>query len=612
MELLTDRRLREAIPLHNAMAVTVTILALAALLSLGKEVFIPLALAMLLSFALAPAAGALERLGLGRSLSVAVTVVLFLAVVAAVGYVVFAQATELAGQLPSYRSTIRDKLRGLTAGMGEGGAFARVMELVADLSKDLAPKPAVGTPTVVLASADQSGLAALKATFGPLLGGLATFGAVVLIMAFTLLQREDLRNRVIKLIGADDIQQTTALLDDAGSRLGRLLLAQIVVNLVFAGVVGAALWLIGLPSPFLWGILAGVLRYVPYIGAVMGVAPPLVIAFAVDPTWTSFLWTAAFFAVIEFFVGHVLEPMLYGRRTGLSPFAVIVSVTVWAFLWGTIGLVMAIPLTICLVVLGRHVGRLSFLDTILGDRPALPPHEVLYQRLLAGDPREAVRNARGILGDRALTTYYDHVMLPGLRRAHVDITRGTVSGDRLERMVAGGAQVIDAIARMPAGRVATRRLAPEAAELLERLSLEAGAGAGHAHGALSQAAGRTVAIIHGAHPLDRLPAAMLAHVLRSYGLDVRLRDAGREPRCAAVEDAGSISVVVLSYMEPLSTVHMRAAIISARRAAPGAGVVVALWQDMTDELRQMLRTRLRVDATASSVREALEMIARAL
>ncbi len=606
MEILTDLRLREAIPLHKAMAGVVIVLGVAVLLSLGKEVLLPLALALLLSFALAPVCGALERIGLGRSLSVVLTMLALLSVVTAVGYVVFAQATELAGQLPGYQTTIRSKLQALAAGMGDGGPFARVMAMAGELSRDLAAAPSAHQ-TVILAPSDQGPFATVRTAFAPLLHGFAIFGAVVLITAFTLLQREDLRNRVIKLIGADDIQRTTALLDDAGSRLGQLLLAQLAVNLVFAVVVGAALWLIGLPSPFLWGILAAVLRYVPYIGAVMGVVPPLVIAFAVDPTWTSFLWTAAFFAVFEALVGHVLEPMLYGRRTGLSPFAVIVSVTVWAFLWGTIGLVLAIPLTICLVVLGRHVQRLSFLDTILGDRPALPPHEILYQRLLAGDPREAARHAKGILTDRALSTYYDHVMLPGLRRAHVDITRGFVVGDRLQRLVSGGAQVIDAIGQAPARRIASSRLSAEAAALLERLAAETG-GDDHLK-ALSGARGRSIAIVHGAHPLDRLPAAMLAHVLRSAGFEVRIRDSGLDPRCEAAAGAG-VNLVVLSYVEPLSTVHMRAASIAARRASPGAAVIVAVWQEVTDELRMMLRSRLRVDATAHSVREALEMTAR--
>ncbi len=221
------------------------------------------------------------------------------------------------------------------------------------------------------------GLGALGAYASPVIHVLTVAAAVVLVTTFTLAQREDLRNRIIRLIGSEDLQRTTAALDDAGKRLGRLLLAQLAVNATFGGVIGLGLMLIGLPSPFLWGILAGVLRYVPYIGAVMGVAPPLLIAFAVDPTWSMFIWTAAFFLIVEPLVGHVIEPLLYGRSTGLSPLAVVLSATVWAFLWGAVGLVLAVPLTICLIVLGRHVGRLDSSTSCSATAPPSPPRAAL-------------------------------------------------------------------------------------------------------------------------------------------------------------------------------------------------------------------------------------------
>ncbi len=433
MELLTDRLLRDSLPLFRALSILLIALALAALLVLGKEILIPLALALLLSFALSPIATRLERLGLGRGLSVSMTMLATVMLVALVLHVVFIQAADLAGQLPAYRQTIREKLQGLAAGMGGQGPFARAAELVTDLMREVTEAPKPGAPprleaVLVEAAPGSGGLASLGAYASPVIQALTIAAAVVLVTTFTLAQREDLRNRIIRLVGAEDLQRTTAAFDDAGKRLGRLLLAQLAVNAAFGAFIGAGLSLIGLPSPFLWGILAGVLRYVPYIGAVMGVAPPLLIAFAVDPTWTMFVWTAGFFLVVEPLVGHVIEPLLYGRSTGLSPLAVVISATVWAFLWGPVGLVLAVPLTICLVVLGRHVGRLEFLAILLGDRPALPAHELLYQRLLAGDPQEVAWRAREVLRERPLIAYYDQVMLPGLRRAHLDIVRGAVSG----------------------------------------------------------------------------------------------------------------------------------------------------------------------------------------
>lgn len=609
MELVTERKLRDALPLQNAMAALVAVLAIAALLSLGKDLFVPIALALLLSFALAPVAAALEGLGLGRATSVVLTVLAFLAIIATVAYVLYAQAIQLALELPAYRNTIRDKLQLLSASIGGQGPFTRFSEMMTEMTRDLGGSAPAGSTTVVVAAPDAGGLGALRAASGPVVHALATTGVVVLITVFTLLQRTDLRNRVIKLIGAEDIQQTTALLDDVGSRLGRLLLAQLLVNFIFAVIVGAALWLIGLPSPFLWGILAAVLRYVPYVGAILGVAPPLLLAFAVDPTWSTFLWTLAFFAIFEPLVGHVIEPLLYGSRTGLSPFAVITSITVWAFLWGTIGLILAIPLTICLVVLGRHVARLSFLDTLLGDSPPLPPHEILYQRLLAGDPRDASRNALAILSNRALTTYYDHVMLPGLRLAHLDITRGAVAGDRLDRLVKAGASVIDTLSRSRPNRIASRRLDAEVADVLERLEEPT---KGDLPGRMLSPKGevQTIGILYGTHPLDRLVAAMLSHVLESYGLNVLLQEIGASSCDRASRQ--TIDLIVLSFIEPLSVVHMRACSMAARKAAPGCRMILMLWQEMTDDRRETLGRRLQADGTGNSLRHALEVITKAL
>ncbi len=193
------------------------------------------------------------------------------------------------------------------------------------------------------------------------------------------------------------MQRTTAALDDAASRLSRLLLIQLLLNSAFGLIIGVGLSFIGVPSAILWGVLAGVLRFVPYIGAVISAAFPLALAAAVDPSWSMLLWTLALFFVVEPIVGHVIEPMVYGQSTGLSPVAIVASATFWTALWGPIGLVLATPLTVCLVVLGRHIERLEFLDVIFGDKPALSPAEMFYQRMLAGDPTEAAEKGRSIL-----------------------------------------------------------------------------------------------------------------------------------------------------------------------------------------------------------------------
>jgi AI-2E family transporter len=208
-------------------------------------------------------------------------------------------------------------------------------------------------------------------------------------------------------------------------------------------VIGAGLWFIGVPSAPLWGMLAMILRFVPYIGAVISAIFPLVLAAAVGPGWTMVLWTAALFLIVEPIVGHVVEPLLYGHSTGLSPVAVIASATFWTWLWGPIGLVLATPLTICLVVLGRHVDRLKFLDVMFGDQPALTPPELVYQRMLAGDPVEAAEQAQKFLKERPLIAYYEEVLIGGLKLAHADAKRGLLDDERLQRIRDATAEIVD-------------------------------------------------------------------------------------------------------------------------------------------------------------------------
>ena len=265
----------------------------------------------------------------------------------------------------------------------------------------------------------------------------------MIFVIFILMQMQDLRNRLVRLAGSQDLQRTTAAIDDAGQRLSRLFLTQLALNAGFGVVIGAGLWVIGVPSAALWGMLAMILRFVPYIGAAISAILPLVLAAAVGPDWTLVLWTAALFLVVEPLLGHVLEPLLYAHGTGLSPVAVIASATFWTWLWGPIGLILATPLTICLVVLGRYVDRLKFLDVMFGDEPALTPAELVYQRMLARDPVEAAEQARNFLKQKPLLAYYDEVLVPGLRLAQADAERGLLDDERTARIRDAVAEIID-------------------------------------------------------------------------------------------------------------------------------------------------------------------------
>src|SRR5215203_1999436 len=435
--------------LLGAVATAILACIIVATLYFGREIFVPIALAILLSFVLAPLVGLLQHLRVPRGAAVVSVVVAAFALIFAMGSLLATQLTQLAGDLPRYQSTISEKIQSIRETTAGRGTLERASGMLKDLGKELdkpndtGSKPGSGSILaaktaaplsplqVVVRQPDPGALESLRTLISPLLHPLATTGIIIIFVIFILLQREDLRNRLIRLAGSHDLQRTTAALDDAAGRLSRLFLIQLLVNGAFGVVIGIGLWLIGIPSPILWGILAAVLRFVPYIGAVIAAAFPLALAVAVDPSWSMLLWTAALFLVVEPLVGHVIEPMVYGHSTGLSPVAIVASATFWTALWGPIGLVLATPLTVCLVVLGRHVERLEFLDVMFGDRPPLSPPEIFYQRMLAGDPTEAAEKAEEFLKQRSLSSYYDEVALKGLQLAQTDLDRGALNPERL-------------------------------------------------------------------------------------------------------------------------------------------------------------------------------------
>ena len=286
----------------------------------------------------------------------------------------------------------------------------------------------------------------LQTIIGIVLEPLATFGAVLLFVLFLLLQREDVRDRAIRLMGSHDLEKSTTAMDDAGDRLSKYFLGMTAINAGFGVIIGVGLWMIGVPSPVLWGVLAMLMRFVPFIGSFIAAACPLMLAAAVDPGWSMFLWTLALYAISEPIMGSVIEPLVQSHRTGLSPLAIVLAAAFWTLLWGPIGLLLAIPLTVVLVVLGRHVERLEFLNVVLGDSPPLSPPERFYQRMLAGDPAEAVEQAEKYIKECPLIDYYDEVVIEGLRLAQADADRGTLEPSRLADIRDTADIVIDSLA----------------------------------------------------------------------------------------------------------------------------------------------------------------------
>ena len=409
-----------------------------AALYFGQDLAVPLVLASMLAFVLAPLCSALQRLRLPRALAVLVAVLVSFAVLGGLGTIVGRQAASLASGLPAYQSTVTAKWQALAARVGAVEKLTRELGLGATGNsggKDRAArsgeapaeaKGGLGLPEGV------SGLSLARNVAQPILGPLGTLGVTLIFAFFILVGHEDLRDRFVRLVGRRDLHRTILAMNDAASRLSRFFLFQLALNASFGAGIGVALGFAGLPSPLLWGILAGVMRFVPFIGVVAAAVPPLLLAVAITPGWTLVVAVLVLFVAAESLMGQVVEPLIYGQNTGLSPLAVIVATAFWALLWGPIGLILATPLTVCLVVLGRHVEALAFIDVILGDEPPLDPPETFYQRALEGRGMALLPDARARIAAASLADYCDRVILPGLALAQHDLARDDAAFERLD------------------------------------------------------------------------------------------------------------------------------------------------------------------------------------
>jgi predicted PurR-regulated permease PerM len=630
------RTTEELLALLSAVANAILAVIIISMLYFGRDIFVPVALAILLSFVLAPLVGLLQRIPVvPRGLAVVSVVILAFSLIFAMGSLLATQLTQLAGDLPRYQSTISEKIQSFRDTKAGRGTLERASDMLKDLGKELdrpkdtpsargsvaasgAPAPLTPVP-VEVRQPDPGALESLRTLISPLIHPLATTGIIIIFVIFILLQREDLRNRLIRLAGSSDLQRTTAALDDAASRLSRLFLTQLILNGAFGGVIGLGLWFIGIPSAILWGILAAALRFVPYIGAVIAAAFPLALAVAVDPGWSMLLWTLALFLVVEPVVGHVIEPMVYGHSTGLSPVAVVASATFWTALWGPIGLVLATPLTVCLVVLGRHVERLEFLDVMFGDRPALSPPEMFYQRMLAGDPTEAAEKAEEFLKERSLASYYEEVALKGLLLAQADAERGALDQERLtkirdavsefagdladqdDRPPAKGNATTDAEASSVVESVAEN----PAYENLPILSKEALPAEWQGEHPVLCVAGRNL--------IDEAAAIMLAQLSTAHGLAARVEGAEALSTTNVFRlDTTGVAIVCLVYLDASGPAHMRYTVRRLRRKLPKATIILGCWVKETDPAAlELLREGAKADLVASSLGEAVQLCIKA-
>lgn len=417
-----------------------------AVLYLAQALFVPIALAILLSFLLEPVVTPLQR-RIGRIAAVLVVVMLTFAMLGVVGWATTRQLGLVIQELPSYRQNIRQKVRDIrSAGDDSVGALQDAIE---DIRKEIDPggPPAPPAQPVVVQDEVESGPWRLFPTgAGSVLAPLGTAGLVIVLVVFMLLERQDLRDRLIRLFGHGRVTGTTRAFDEAGSRVSRYLLTQSLINLSYGVGVGIGLWVLGVPYPVLWGFLGAALRFIPYVGPWVAAVAPTLVALAVLEGWTRPLLVAALFVTLELFTNLVLETVFYAGAAGISQVGLLVAVAFWTWLWGPLGLLMATPLTVCLAVLGKHVPGLGIVTTLLSDQPVLEPDVRFYQRLLAGDQDEAMEILEEHVKSAAPGSVYDALVIPALTYAERDRMEGSLSLDEERTVLAGASELVDELA----------------------------------------------------------------------------------------------------------------------------------------------------------------------
>jgi predicted PurR-regulated permease PerM len=584
--------------------VTATIIAI---LYFAREVFVPITLAVLLSFLLAPGVRWLRRLRVGRITAVVFTVMIACMAIAGFAAVVVGEVSSLAQQLPAYQYNLETKIHSFPSMVPGGGIFRRATKTLRELGKELSraetqstaentpsatgasePQPAKPIPVQVV-EPESGPLQIVQSIIGPLLQPMAAGGLVIVFILMILLEREDLRDRLLRLAGRRDLHRTTEAMNDAAQRISRYLMSQLVVNISCGLPIGLGLTLIGIPNAALWGILVVLLRFIPYLGIVIAAAFPLALAIAVAPDWMLLLWTALLFAGIELVVANLVEPLVYGGTTGLSPVALIAAATFWTWLWGPIGLLLSTPMTVCLVVLGRHVPPLQFLNVLLGSEPVLTPAETFYQRILANDPEEATEQAEEFAKNSSLTEFFDEVAIPALARAQADSDRGV----------------------LPLEDRATfeRAIASMVENLLE--DEDATAAPEHATGPKREGLSGIVCVA-GRNELDEAAALLLVNVLRlerHIEIGAPLSADALSADTAYLPIFKDASVVCLSLISTSSPARARFLVRRIRRRAPGAHILVGFWGSAAREVaaEEMARTT-SAQAVAFSLRDAVATI----
>ncbi|MBS0659668.1 MAG: AI-2E family transporter [Verrucomicrobia bacterium] len=588
--------------LARGMSIFIGVL-IVAVLHLGQDVFIPLALAAMICFVLAPVVDALERFNVRRIPAVLATTAVTFALIAAFTYLAAAQLLDLAYKLPSYQDNLRSKIVSLH--LSSNGPWARVAQTMAELRKELlgegepapaptrpkaaplpplAPEPSPApAPAPAAAANSGSGLGEFaRSAVAVVLGPLGTAMIVAVFIVFMLLKKEDLRNRLIHLAGREHLSLTTRTLQDASSRISSYLLMQLVVNLTYGLPIALGLMLIGVPNALLWGGLTAVLRFIPYLGPWLGALPPVLLSLAVSDSWLVPILTVTLFVVVELISNNVIEPWLYGSSTGLSPVAILVAAVFWTWLWGAVGLLLATPLTVCLVVLGKNVPSLHFLEILLGDEPSLPAPDHYYQRLLAQDEAEATKVLTDYCAQHSRDQALAELLAAAALTADREFEAGTINAETYSSVLAR----IRVHARLDPDPGDPARSLPTGADVLLIAAEDEG--------------DEVLAIILGEMLRPRLHAEVVSHRVLSHEKARRVVTTGAP-------------VVCLSDTSRQDAPRARYLGRRLRALEHGAYVIAGLWGfEMDDANPAQLAERFAVDQVTTSLFAARDAIRRAV
>ena len=582
------------------------------MLYFGRVIFVPLALALVFSFLLTPFVSFLERARLGRVPSTLTVLALCFVIVAGVGWKVSGQLLEITSHLPDYKQNIEETIRSLRP--PRNGPIGQATATMRELNKELAAAPgqvanhAAGDPNnhsrssapiqVQVTAPPTNLLQDVRDLLGPLAGPLETTGIVIIFTAFMLIKREDLRNRLIRLGGQGQLTLMTQALDDASRRLSRYLLLQLLVNAAYGSLFGLGLYLFGVPHPLLWGILAALLRLVPYIGIFIAAAFPVAMAFAVFPGWNHALLIVGLFLSLELIIANLIEPWLYGAHTGISSLAILVAAVFWSMLWGPVGLILSTPLTVCLMLVGRYVPQLSFLEVLLGDEPALSPPELFYQRLLAKDQSEARNIAESALQEKSLGSLYETILIPALGLAEEDRHSEAISGPTSEFICQSARELIDDLGERAEPQDAT-------GEVIDTNDVD------DSHDADSREASFHIVCVPARDEADELVGMMLTQLLEKVGHRATYLAIGTVHDMLEQVAQGGYAAVCVSALPPFAVGQARSLCKSLRARFPELTIIVGLWGFTGGVLKAAERVGSGcTDAVATTLSEALLQIRR--